>query len=193
MNIKILIVLGRDVKEKLCQRTEVYLCYLGCVVARHMGRAVGGAVEGGVVNVMCTAGSAPKRRARHSGCLLWSPTGAARSQGRGRWQVPRHALLARALATGAAVSMRRDARRLLAVWQVVRVGAPSHSLSRGRGNWALVWHAPQLGFRFGAPLGSRRQGVVPFPKRVRGRGGLSRVIFYIYGRIRKVGSNCQNI
>ncbi|KAJ7793579.1 hypothetical protein B0H14DRAFT_3559629 [Mycena olivaceomarginata] len=83
MNIKILIVLGRDIKEKLCQRTEVYLCYLGCVVARHMGRAVGGAVEGGVVDVMCTAGGAPKRRARHGGCLLWSLTGQRGPKGEG--------------------------------------------------------------------------------------------------------------
>jgi hypothetical protein len=50
----------------------------------------------------------------------------------------------------------------------------------GEGGWALVdaalvWRAPQLGFRFGAPLGSRRQGAVPFPKRVRGGGGLSQV------------------
>jgi hypothetical protein len=40
---------------------EVYLCHLGCVAARRVGRAIGGAVEGGVVDVMYTAGGAPKR------------------------------------------------------------------------------------------------------------------------------------
>jgi hypothetical protein len=164
-----------------------------------VGRAIGGAVEGGVVNVMYTAGGTPKRRARCGGCLLWSPTAVVRSQGRGRRQVPRRALLARALAMGAAAS----ARRLHAVWRGVRAGAPSCGGSkalflrgwrRGTGkrwwrgcgcslmwektaDWALVWRAPQLGFRFGAPLGSHRQGAVPFPKRVRGGGGLSQVGF----------------
>jgi hypothetical protein len=38
---------------------EVYLCRLGCVAAqRARGRAVGGAVEGGVVDVVCVAGGA---------------------------------------------------------------------------------------------------------------------------------------
>jgi hypothetical protein len=37
---------------------EVYLCRLGCVAARRAGRAVGGAIEGGVVDVVCAAGGA---------------------------------------------------------------------------------------------------------------------------------------
>jgi hypothetical protein len=63
-------------------------------------------------------------------------------------------------------------------WQevVVRVGGHEHSWMRQKtADWALVWHAPQLSFRFGAPLGSRRQGPVPFPKRVRGGGSLFQV------------------
>jgi hypothetical protein len=36
---------------------EVYLCCLGCVAAQHMwGQAVGGAVEGGVIEIVSLMG-----------------------------------------------------------------------------------------------------------------------------------------
>jgi hypothetical protein len=78
---------------------EVYLGHLGCVAARHVERAIGGAVEGS-----CAQLAAHPRDKRH-GRLLWLPTAAVRSQGRERRQVPHHVLLARALATGAEASV----------------------------------------------------------------------------------------
>ncbi|KAJ7224693.1 hypothetical protein GGX14DRAFT_387364 [Mycena pura] len=87
-----------------------------------------------------------RRRARHGGCLLWSPVAAVvRSPRRARGQTPRPAPLAKVLARVAAASAQRDVPRLPALWRGVGTEAPprvgevqERRRSRGGGEAQLV-------------------------------------------------------
>ncbi|KAJ7339272.1 hypothetical protein DFH08DRAFT_812663 [Mycena albidolilacea] len=143
------------------------LSRFGC---RARGRGAGGAVAGDIVNVVrihVAGGTVAGGAVAHGGVASATPWaraagGAVEGEGgtqggdSGPWTLREM----------------RDSRGQARTW-----GKGGHGEEEEERGWALVGRASesQLGFRFQAPLGSRRQVAVPFPKRFRGGGGLYRV------------------